>query len=144
MDAAVDAKLMDDKEATTVPGLRERWAYPGQLIPVLVGLLFVVGQHFGMVARVPVWLLIGSLAFAWFVSSVTGLAFPNLDTLNLAVEIAVITLVTYVIGWGALLSVGFVFSVARHIDADGSRAGRPSRSACSVSRSGSARWGSGW
>ena len=129
----VDAMLKDESgQLLGAPGTaragqreRERWLYPGQLIPVLVGLLFVGGHHFGMVARVPLWLLLGSLGFAWLASSVVGVAFPDLDTVNLGVEIAVITIVTYVIGWGALLTIGFVFSVARHIDEDGSRAGRP-------------------
>jgi diguanylate cyclase (GGDEF)-like protein/PAS domain S-box-containing protein len=103
----------------------ERSSIPGRIITGLVAVLFVVGQHFGMVARVPVWLLLGSLFFAWYLSSVSGSAFRNVPVANLAVEIAVITLVTYVIGWGALLAVGFVFSVSRHLDEHGSRAGRP-------------------
>ncbi|HTK14782.1 MAG TPA: EAL domain-containing protein [Acidimicrobiia bacterium] len=103
---------------------RERSSLPGRIITGLVGLLFVVGQHFGMVARVPIWFLLGSLFFAWFASSVSGSAFPNRPMVNLAVEITVITLVTYVIGWGALLAVGYVFSISRHIDEHGSRGGR--------------------
>ena len=105
--------------------VRERWLYPGQLVPIPVGLLFLVGRHFGMVAPVPVWLLIGSLALGWCFSFAVGTAFPSHHTLNLVVEIAVTTLVTYVIGWGALLAVGFVFSVSRHISEEGARAGRP-------------------
>jgi diguanylate cyclase (GGDEF)-like protein/PAS domain S-box-containing protein len=104
---------------------RERSSLPGRIITCLVGLLFLVGQHFGMVARVPIWLLLGSLFFAWAASSMSGRVFGNVPLLNLVVEIAVITLVTYLIGWGALLAVGFVFSVSRHIDEYGSRMGRP-------------------
>ena len=139
---ALYTNLMDE-EAAAVGG-RERWASPAQLLPIPVGLLFVAGRHFGMVAHVPVWLLIGSLAFGWFASTVSGLLFPNRATLNLGVEIAVITLVTYVIGWGALLAVGFVFCVAPHIDEDGSpRVVLRSCSRCSESLSGSVRSRSG-
>ena len=53
---------------------------------------------------------------------------------SIAVEIASIALVTYTIGWGALLAIGFVFNVADHLDDDGSRVGRPGDrcSACSA------------
>ena len=38
---------------------------------------------------------------------------------------ACIVLVTYTIGWGALLAIGFVFNVAGHLDDMGSRVGKP-------------------
>jgi diguanylate cyclase (GGDEF)-like protein/PAS domain S-box-containing protein len=123
----VDAVHGDIKtaELAALPAHEREWSsLPGRIITGLVGLLFVVGQHFGMVARVPIWFLLGSLFFAWFASSVSGSVFANRPMVNLAVEITVITLVTYVIGWGALLAVGYVFSISRHIDEHGSRGGR--------------------
>ena len=153
MTYTVDAKLKDEEreelDAPDAPErgrtLRERWLYPGQLIPVLVGGLFVFGRHVGMVASVPVWLLLGSLAFAWVASSVMGMAFPDAATLNLAVEIAVIVVVTYVIGWGALLDRRLRVQRGpphrrRRLTR---RAGPRSSSACSVSRPASARSRSG-
>jgi diguanylate cyclase (GGDEF)-like protein/PAS domain S-box-containing protein len=122
---AVETELKDEQAADPAETMRGRWMYPGQLVPIPVALMFVVGEHFGMVAHEPLWLLIGALGFAWFASSMVGIFFPERDRLNLGVEIAVIALVTYVIGWGSLLAIGFVFSIARHIDEDGSKAGRP-------------------
>jgi diguanylate cyclase (GGDEF)-like protein/PAS domain S-box-containing protein len=98
---------------------------PGKFAPIPVALLFVVGRRYGVVADEPVWVLLGVMAIAWLASRVTAVAFPQLWKLRLGVEIVVIALVTYTIGWGALLAIGFVFNAADHLNQEGSRAGRP-------------------
>ena len=98
---------------------------PSQLAPIPVCVLFVLARQFGAIAHEPWWLLLGVVAVGWLASSGVAKAFPQRTTLQLAVEIAAIALVTYAIGWGALLAIGFVFNVAGHLNEDGSRVGRP-------------------
>ena len=52
--------------------------------------------------------------------------------MHLALEILLIGVAIYATGWGALLAVGFVFSAAGHIGADGSRVGRTAMAATVV------------
>ena len=98
---------------------------PSQLAPIPVCVLFVLARQFGAIADEPLWLLLGVVGIGWFASSVAAKVFPRRTTLQLAVEIGSIALVTYTIGWGALLAIGFLFNVAGHLDDVGSRVGRP-------------------
>jgi diguanylate cyclase (GGDEF)-like protein len=99
---------------------------PVELAPVPVFVLFIVARQFGAIVDAPLWVLLGVLGVAWLASSLVGKLFPQRLILQLAVEIAAIALVTYTIGWGALLAIGFVFNVAGRLDDAGSRIGRPS------------------
>ncbi len=105
------------------PRLRA-WAHPARLVPIPVCLLFIVARQLGAIAHEPVWVLVGVVGVVWVASTAVEIALPYHTTLRIAVEIASITLVIYTIGWGALLAIGFVFNVANHLDAEGSRAGR--------------------
>jgi diguanylate cyclase (GGDEF)-like protein/PAS domain S-box-containing protein len=99
--------------------------HPSQLAPIPVCVLFVLARQFGVIANEPLWVLIGVVAIGWAVSSLICKVFPEPNTLQVAVEMACIVLVTYTIGWGALLAIGFVFNAAGHFDDMGSRVGRP-------------------
>ena len=98
---------------------------PAQLVPIPVCVLFIVARQLGAIADEPLWVLLGVVAVAWLAAHIAAASFPRLLTLRVAVEIASITLVTYTIGWGALLAIGFVFNVADNLNEYGSRAGRP-------------------
>lgn len=94
--------------------------HPSKLAPIPVCVLFVVARQFGVIANEPLWLLIGVVGIGWATSSLIAKVFPEPNTFQVAVEMACIVLVTYTIGWGALLAIGFVFNVAGHLDDMGS------------------------
>jgi diguanylate cyclase (GGDEF)-like protein/PAS domain S-box-containing protein len=112
------------------PTARDILLHPGTFLPFAVWILFVAGRHYGFIADQPLWLLLGALAVAQIATLGLSLAFPPgseraKPVLHLAVEIAVIALVIYVTGWGAVLAVGFVYAAASHMSSDGSRLARP-------------------
>jgi diguanylate cyclase (GGDEF)-like protein/PAS domain S-box-containing protein len=98
---------------------------PAALVPIPVCLLFIVARRLGAIADEPIWMLLGVVLLAVVVARLVAVAFPDRLILQIAVEIAAITVVTYTIGWGALLAIGFVFNVADHLTEHGSRVGRP-------------------
>ena len=114
----------------TPQSLRAILSDPANLIAVPVLVLFAVGQRAGFIASVPLWLLLGSLFLAQVGSAAFALAFPPgtpraRPVMHVATEIALIGVVIYATGWGAVLAVGFVYSVGSHLDVDGSSIGRP-------------------
>ena len=105
-------------------------ANPAQFAPLLVVPLFVLGQHAGFVADVPLWALIGALVLAQVSSSLaTTLIMPGSCGWRLWLRVGVmcvaIGLVCYLTGWGATLAVGFVFGAAECIRVEGSHAAKP-------------------
>jgi diguanylate cyclase (GGDEF)-like protein/PAS domain S-box-containing protein len=101
--------------------------HPVNLIPLLVIPLFVVLHHYGFIAN-SLWISCGSLVLACVTTMGFTAMFPPgsplaKPVLHLVLEIAVIGVAIYAIGWGAVLAVGFVFAVSGHMNIDGSRLG---------------------
>jgi diguanylate cyclase (GGDEF)-like protein/PAS domain S-box-containing protein len=109
---------------------RDVLLHPVNLVPFAVYPLYLAGRHYGFVdPHASMVLLVGSIVLAHFGSTTFALLFPPgsercKPRAHLALEILLIGVAIYVTGWGALLAVGFVFSAAGHIGADGSRVGR--------------------
>jgi diguanylate cyclase (GGDEF)-like protein/PAS domain S-box-containing protein len=109
------------------PGSR-RWFAPldpSTFAPLPVLVLFVLARQLGVIADQPIWLLVVVMAVGYTAARLVSRLFPEAHTLGLAADIASIVLVTYTIGWGALLAIGFVFTVAGRLDDLGSRIARP-------------------
>jgi diguanylate cyclase (GGDEF)-like protein/PAS domain S-box-containing protein len=102
---------------------------PMQLITLPVVPLFVVGQHLHFIADVSLPLIVGALIFTQVSTSVlTFLLPPGGPTWTLSVRMgfamSLIGVCMYLTGWGAVLAVGFAFSVAEQMRLDGARAAR--------------------
>jgi diguanylate cyclase (GGDEF)-like protein/PAS domain S-box-containing protein len=98
---------------------------PSSFAPVPVLVMFVVARQFGVIADQPIWVLAAVMAVGYALARLVCLIFPGRHLIGLAVDIVAIVLVTYTIGWGALLAIGFVFVVAGRLDDMGSRIARP-------------------
>jgi diguanylate cyclase (GGDEF)-like protein/PAS domain S-box-containing protein len=110
--------------------LRQALAHPVNLVTIPVGVVLALGRQYGFVADVPMWVLIGALMLAHLGSMVFGLMYPGgsaraKPAMHLGIEMALIGVVIYATGWGAVLSIGFIFSATGHMGIDGSRIGRP-------------------
>ena len=110
--------------------IRHVLLHPVNLVPIPVWILMIVGQKYGFVADVPLWMLLGSLLMAQLGSTLFALAFPPgtpraKPVVHLVIEMALIGVAIYCTGWGPLLTVGFIFSASGHMGIDGSRLGRP-------------------
>ena len=103
--------------------------HPVNLVPIPVILLFVVLHHYGFITN-SLWVSCGALLIAVATTMSFTLAFPPggpraKPVLHLGVEIFVIAIAIYAVGWGAVLGVGFLFAAIGHMSVDGSRLGRP-------------------
>ena len=112
-----------------VPRTRDVLLHPVNLIPFAVCGLFAILSYYGYIAN-SLWLDIGALLSAMAVTMAFTLAFPPESdrakpVLHLGIEIAVIGVIIYVIGWGSIFAVGFVFAAISHMNRDGSHLGRP-------------------
>ena len=90
---------------------------------------FLVLRPFHLVAPVPYWGLAALVVFAAVVNSAIVALVPEVTTkwhlaVRIGVEMAVIGLVVYGIGWGPILTVGFVFCAADTMRSFGSAAAR--------------------
>ncbi|HET9729092.1 MAG TPA: PAS domain S-box protein, partial [Acidimicrobiia bacterium] len=108
---------------------RDVLLHPVNLAPLAVYPLYLLGRHFGYVNDYPMWVLVGTLLVAHLSSTTLALVFPpgtarGKPRLHLAIEMLLIGVNIYVLGWGALLAVGFVFSASGHMAADGARLGK--------------------
>ena len=92
-------------------------------------MLLVLGRHAGVLAPVPLWALLGSMA----VAHVGAVAFATLHAPGssrarpvpfLAVTIGLAGLLVYVTGWGAALAAVFLAPAIVVMQADGARYGR--------------------
>ncbi len=99
---------------------------PSNLIPFPVLGVLALARHYHFVAPEPMWVILGSLMFTQICTTGVALVYPPgtpnaKPRLHLAVQIVLVGLVVYTIGWGALLAVGFLCAAATVISADGSR-----------------------
>jgi diguanylate cyclase (GGDEF)-like protein/PAS domain S-box-containing protein len=90
---------------------------------------FVVASHFGLVGDLPLWLLLALMAGAGALGQATaGLVRPDTSPFELhaalAAQVLPVSAIIYAIGWGPTLMIGYVFVVARVLDAGGSRVWR--------------------
>jgi diguanylate cyclase (GGDEF)-like protein/PAS domain S-box-containing protein len=106
---------------TVLARVKEEWAQPVtrlvfvSVFATAVALLWL--ERVGVVARQPLWLLVGAIGFGYLGTWVAHLhyaAAPSRSRLQLriAVQVTVATLLMYLTGWGPALTLGFVF-VAR-------------------------------
>jgi PAS domain-containing protein len=96
----------------------------------LTGAAFVVLNHFGLVGDWPLPVLLAILAGSAILSEAGIRALPAEASglgLHAAVgtEILAVTVITYAIGWGPTLAIGYVFVLARMTDVVGARVWRP-------------------
>jgi diguanylate cyclase (GGDEF)-like protein len=96
---------------------------------ILTAVAFVVASRFGLVGDLPLWMLLTLMAGAGALGQATaGLVRPDASPFELhtalAAQVLPVSAIIYAIGWGPTLTVGYVFVVARVLDAGGSRVWR--------------------
>lgn len=114
------------------PGWRS-WAravVPSYLASVIVAPFLVLAHRLGWIADVPDWQLISTLVLAVTLTTLVRLiAPPGGSMLRMTVRCGstsiVIGLLIYLLGWGAVLAIGFVYAAAEEMRAEGARAARP-------------------
>jgi diguanylate cyclase (GGDEF)-like protein/PAS domain S-box-containing protein len=110
---------------------------PGQLatLPVIPAML--IARDHGVTADVPAWLIVVSLLGIQIGTSVATIVLPpHGPTWQVAARTSLMVLLIgafiYVTGWGAALTVGFVFGAAENIRVEGARAALPAMAASVV------------
>ncbi|HLX87802.1 MAG TPA: PAS domain S-box protein, partial [Acidimicrobiales bacterium] len=99
----------------------------GLALPAFV--LLAAARHYGYVSRqLSVVVILGEFAFTLAVLAAFTAAFPPGSAkarprLLLLLQIALVGLLVYSLGWGSILAVGFLFPVANIMNLDGSRNG---------------------
>jgi len=98
-------------------------------VPPVIG-LFCLIRSWDLIADIPYWVIAALVLFALVVNSVNTALWPEHTTgwrleVRVAVEMAVIAVVIYGIGWGAILAIGFVFGAVDVMRGAGSSAARP-------------------
>jgi diguanylate cyclase (GGDEF)-like protein len=96
---------------------------------VLTAIAFGIASHFGLVGNLPFWALLLFLAASGALGQITGVwvrPYASGRALHtaLAAQVLSVSAIIYVIGWGPTLTIGYVFVVARALDAGGSRVWR--------------------
>ncbi|MGZ4804146.1 MAG: EAL domain-containing protein [Acidimicrobiia bacterium] len=91
-----------------------RLADPAGLAVLVVAPVFWAARELGFVAAVPVWFLVGLLVVAWLLSSIATVMWPDIMFgwrlwVRVGVQLGVIALVMYAIGWGPTLAIGLLF-----------------------------------
>ncbi len=110
--------------------LRSRLADRANLaVPPVIG-LFCLIRSWGLIADIPYWTVAALVLFALVVNSVNAALWTDGTTgwrlhVRVAIEMAVIGVVIYGIGWGAILAIGFVFGAVDAMRGAGSAAARP-------------------
>ncbi|MDQ1466391.1 MAG: hypothetical protein QOH10_806 [Actinomycetota bacterium] len=111
-------------ERAHIAGLRETIAMTVLALGALVGL-----RYAGVVAPVPVALLVGAIVAAIVASSIVQHCEPARRVLSLGarvgVQVVATTVVIFTTGWGPVLSVGYVFCAAQSVALEGSSAVLP-------------------
>ncbi len=134
----VDTRIMAEVDGARTHPLRvgDRWREmrttilnPLQLLSLAIIPVYVVGQHAGFVAKVPLPWLIGLLLFSQVSTSAMSLVLPPggpewTTTVRAAFMICMIGVTIYITGWGCVLGVGLAFAVAEQVRVEGSRAVR--------------------
>jgi diguanylate cyclase (GGDEF)-like protein/PAS domain S-box-containing protein len=110
-----------------------RWAsrVAGLVIPVvLTSVAFAILSGSGLIGNLPLWILVSLLVLAMLVGELLSGGYRE-DASLLALHGAIVanvlavTAIIYAIGWGPTLMIGYVFVLARALDAGGSRVWRP-------------------
>ncbi len=107
--------------------LRARLLGPNQAAVIVVAPALVLGRQAGLVANVPIWILIGLLVGAQLATALAYAVWPGAEVgwrlfLRAGVQLLTISVVIYAIGWGPTLAVGLMFGVADNMQASGSKA----------------------
>jgi diguanylate cyclase (GGDEF)-like protein/PAS domain S-box-containing protein len=111
--------------------VRSRLADPANLAVPPVIAIFCLIRSWGLIANVPYWVIVALVLFAFVVNSINAAMWAQATegwrlSLRVGMEMAVIAIVIYGIGWGPILAVGFVFGAADAMRSAGSAAARPS------------------
>ena len=93
---------------------------PTGLAVLVVAPVFWVARDLGLIAAVPIWLLVGLLVASWAGSNLLTAAFPGAVAgwqlwVRVGVQLGEIALVMYAIGWGPTLAIGLVFGAVDSI-----------------------------
>jgi diguanylate cyclase (GGDEF)-like protein/PAS domain S-box-containing protein len=107
--------------------LRARLLGPSQAAVIIVAPALVLGRQAGLVANVPIWILVGLLVGAQLATALAYAVWPGAEVgwrlfLRAGVQLVTISVVIYAIGWGPTLAVGLMFGVADNMQASGSKA----------------------
>lgn len=111
--------------------LKARVCDPANLaVPLVIG-VFCLIRSWGLIADIPYWVIAALVMFALVVNTLNVALFSNVRSgrqliLRVGVEMAVIAIVIYGIGWGPILAIGFVFGAVDGMRSAGSAAARPS------------------
>jgi len=102
----------------------------GIVAAAAVAPVFVLGHKYGFIADVSIWALLAALLASLVIGNVVKVVFPpGVSTARVFVRGLLMAFgtgaVMYLTGWGAVLSVGFVFVAVEQVRLDGSRAARP-------------------
>src|ERR1700688_1201042 len=110
MHAELEHRVPSRRAAT-----RQALLSPANFVGFPVIVLLAIAREYGYVARVPLWLILAEMLFTQ-VSTALFAALYRPGTpdarprTHLALQIVLIGVIIYTIGWGALLAVGFVFA----------------------------------
>ncbi len=109
-------------------GLREAVVNPANFVAFPAIALLAIARRYGYIESAPLWLILGEFLFTQLSTAAFALWFPPgtpkaRPRVHLALEIALVGVIVYTIGWGALLAVGFVFPATMTISSDGSKIG---------------------
>src|SRR6476620_11051173 len=107
---------------------RARKAGPREI--VVMAMLALAGlvslRLAGVIAPVPIWLLVGAVVCAVTLATIAENWGPARRFLSLGarvgVQVVATTMVIFTTGWGPVLSVGYVFSAAQSVALEGSAA----------------------
>ncbi len=120
----------EDHGAAFGTRLRARLVDPVNLAVPPVIVIFCLIRSWHLIADVPYWVIAVLMVSALVVNSVSVGLWGDRATgwrlhARVAVEMAVIAVIIYGIGWGAILAIGFVFGAVDVMRGAGSAAGRP-------------------
>ena len=125
-----DDHTLEDRGTGFGARVRARVVDPVNLaVPPVIG-IFCLIRSWHLIADIPYWVIAVLVISAFVVNCVSvtlwgpGATGWRLDA-RVAVEMAVIAVVIYGIGWGAILAIGFVFGAVEVMRSAGSAAGRP-------------------
>ena len=113
-----------------MPGSGPRLLDPVNLaVPPVIG-IFCLIRSWHLIADVPYWVIAVLMVSAFLVNTFSVTLWGDGATgwrlhARVAVEMAVIAVIIYGIGWGAILAIGFVFGAADVMRTARSAAGRP-------------------
>jgi len=111
--------------------LRARMLDPANLaVPPVVG-IFCLIRSWGLIADIPYWVIVALMLFAFVANTMNAALWTKATTgwrlsVRVSIEMAVIAVVIYGIGWGPILAIGFVFGAVDVMRSEGSAAARPS------------------